>query len=402
MLPWSPDAVGGVSQVVINLYKGLEAAGELEPRILIPDWSAPKIVEAVAASGIRITRLRIRPIFSDRFLLRELTHYSLMLPVEMLKIAALVRRYDVRVVNCHYIGAHTITWSLAIALGVFRGVLVLSLHGLDIRTAAAQAGIRRSIWRRALTAAHAVVACSKGLAEETKTCFRLSGANVVTIHNGVDVAKLRAVAAACSSRGVAARRRPHIVSLGTFEHKKGHDLLIRAFAAVLREYPDAHLSILGRQSDTFESTRGLVWDLRLASRVTLRVSAPHEEAVALLRQADVFVLPSRNEAFSVALLEAGAMARAVVATEVCGVPELIENGRTGVLVPPESVEALADGIRHVLRNESLARRLGESLQRRVLEDFTADATSASYRRLVRERLTAAAGAARRIAPAHRA
>jgi glycosyltransferase involved in cell wall biosynthesis len=393
VLPWSLDAVGGVNQVVINLYTRLEASGELEPRILIPDWSATELLESVASPGIRITRVRIRPIFAGRSLLRELTQYALTLPWEMLKIAALVRRYDVRVVNCHYVGPHTITWSLASALGVFRGALVLSLHGLDIRTVAAQKGIRRRIWRRALAAAHAIVACSQSLAEETKVSLQLSGSNIATIHNGVDIAELRAMAAA-SGAAEPATRRPHIVTLGTFEHKKGHDLLIRAFAAVAREYPEAHLSILGRQSDTLESTRALVRDLRLESRITLRVNAPHAEAIAALRQADVFVLPSRNEAFSVALLEAGAMGRAVVATEVCGVPELIENGRTGVLVPPESAEALAQAILHVLRDESLARRLGETLQRRVFEGFTAEATFASYRRLLRERLTTAAGVPR--------
>ncbi|MDE2261574.1 MAG: glycosyltransferase family 4 protein, partial [Gammaproteobacteria bacterium] len=318
----------------------------------------------------------------------------LRLPGEMRKIAALVRRYDVRVVNCHYVSPHALAWSLASALGVFPGTLIFSLHGLDIRTLAAQAGIRRGVWRRALAAAHAVVACSQGLAEETKACFRLSGSNIVTIHNGVDAAQLRALATARGTAAVAARGRPHILSLGTFEHKKGHDLLVRAFASVAREYPAAHLSILGRQSSTLEPTRALVRELRLESRVTLRVDAPHEEALAALRESDVFVLPSRNEAFSVALLEAGALARAVVATEVCGVAELIENGRTGVLVPTESVHALADGMLRVLRDESQARRMGEALQRRVLADFTAEATFASYDRLVRERLTAAAGDAR--------
>ncbi|MDE2262977.1 MAG: hypothetical protein KGL45_10675, partial [Gammaproteobacteria bacterium] len=123
VLPWGLEAVGGVNRVVISLYERLEASGELQPRVLIPDWSAAGMVEAAAAGGIRTVRMRIRPVFADGSLPVELGKYALRLPGEMRKIAALVRRYDVRVVNCHYVSPHALAWSLASALGVFPGTL---------------------------------------------------------------------------------------------------------------------------------------------------------------------------------------------------------------------------------------------------------------------------------------
>lgn len=382
VLPWNLDVVGGVNQVVLNLYRQFDRTGKLRPRILIPEWSARKLVEETDRSGVGVSRQRLRPIFDNGNLAVGLLRYAMQLPIEMFKIARLTRRYNVRVVNCHFIGNDVIAWSVARTLRVFRGTLLLSLHGLDIRTLQELRGLRRWMWRRALEAADAVIACSKGLADETIASFRLSGSNVVTIHNGVFASRLKELSEARCESISECPWRPHVVNLGTFEHKKGHDLLLRAFVRVLRQFPVAHLSILGRSAGALESTRKIVEELGLQDQVTLRVNAPHKEALTVLRQADLFVLSSRNEAFSVALLEAGAMARPVVAADVCGVPELIESGRTGLLVPPENVEALANAILFLLQNQSIARTLGERLQQRVMENFTAERTFEQYSNLI--------------------
>lgn len=388
VLPWGLDAVGGVTQVVLNLYQQLEAAGPLRPRVLVQDWQARRLTEDVHSSGTRVTRLRVRPPFTDGPLPLDLGRYAVTMPAELHRLAALVRRYDVRVVNYHFLGPDALAWSVAKALGVFRGKLVFSLHGLDIRNIAALRGSRRAIWVRALEAADAVVACSNGLAQETIEAFQLSGHNVVTIHNGVQAGRLKALGGLEPVAGAPAAGRPHLVNLGTFEHKKGHDLLLRAFAKVVPRYPDAHLSILGRPAAMLESTQALVAELRLQDRVSLRLNVPHQEALSVLRQADVFTLPSRNEAFSVALLEAGAMGRPVVAANVCGVPELIEDRVTGILTPPEDVDAIAAGILAILEDPVAARGYGERLQQRVLGEFTAEATGRRYFDLL-ERMQAA-------------
>ena len=102
----------------------------------------------------------------------------------------------------------------------------------------------------------------------------------------------------------------------------------------------------------------------------------------MLRRADLFVLPSRNEAFSIALLEAGAMGKPVVAANVCGVPELIDEHKSGVLVPRDDVDALAAGILHVLEDPVAAQAYGQALQRRVLEQFSSETTFRKYLCLV--------------------
>jgi glycosyltransferase involved in cell wall biosynthesis len=382
VLPWELDAVGGVNQAVFELYRSFEAAAGLTPRILVPDVFASNPLDSMEPPGIRTTRLKLRPPFYEGWLPYELTRFAAAYFNEHRRIRDVVRRHDVRVVNFHYVGSYALTWVLARRAGVFRGKIILSLHGRDIRTIAAMRGLRRSIWRYVLEAADAVVACSQGLADETIRSMSISGRNVVTIHNGVAAQRLRALAAAAAVPPPRVARGQHLVNLGTFEHKKGHDLLLRAFARVVERFPSARLTIMGRRAETFDSTRALLAELRLDGRVRLLLDAPHEDAMALLQQADLFVLPSRNEAFSIALLEAGAMGKPVVAANVCGVPELIEHDDSGVLVPPEDVDALAAGLMTVLGDPSTAQRYGRALQRRVLEHFSSDATFRKYLDLV--------------------
>jgi len=377
VVPWPLTAVGGVNQVVAGLYDGVKKFGRLAPRVLQISWQDPAPLDTVDSAGRHITRLRMRYPFDPAWRLGHLVRYFATLPVELLRIRRLVKTHAIRVVNCHYVGGADFTWVVAKSLGLFRGKVLLSLHGLDIRTLARLRGIRRGLWGWALRRADAVVACSRGLAEETMREFGLPEDRVVTIHNGVDAARLmQAVAAA----GEATREAdvPMLLNLGTLEYKKGHDVLLRAFAQVARSHPTAQLQIMGRSGETKDAIVKLIADLGLASRVALMLDVPHQLALRALSSADIFVLSSRNEAFSVALLEAGALGKPVVATEVCGVPELIENGQTGVMVPSEDPDALARGILALLENRSSASEYGSRLRERVGSRFTLDATSRSY------------------------
>jgi glycosyltransferase involved in cell wall biosynthesis len=324
--------------------------------------------------------MRVRGPFAGPSLWWGLIRYLMSLPRELLRIRSLVQQYAVEVVNCHYIGSSDFTWVLAKRLGVFRGRVLLSLHGLDIRTVATMRGFKRMLWRWALLNADAVVACSEGLAEETMAAFDLPRSQVVTIHNGVDAGKLDQVAA--QTPQPARSQGPSLLSLGTFEHKKGHDLLLRAFHRVVQQHPGAHLTIMGRAAETTQSTLALIDELGLAPHVTVRTDAPHAAALAALVHTDAFVLSSRNEAFSIALLEAGALGKPVVATSVCGVPELIQDGITGIRVPPENVDALADGILRLLGNRASAVQYGQRLRDLVNQRFTLAENSRNYLRLV--------------------
>ena len=377
VLPWDLQIAGGVNHVVCGLYEGIARRSSLQPRVLQLSWNAKEPDESVDAHGRAIIRFRIRTSGSAA---RDLVRYVAWLPFELLRIRSLVRRYDVRVVNTHYIGATEFTWVLAKATRIFRGKVVFSLHGLDIRTLAKLRGFRRRFWRWVLRRADAIVACSVGLAEETAREFDLPAKHVVTIHNGIDPGNFRDLAAPHAGRD--SEHAPRLLNLGTFEHKKGHDVLLRAFSEVVKRYPAATLTIMGRDSHTRRSTEDLVRELDLGKHVVLHTDAPHDAALQALRNTDLFVLSSRNEAFAVALLEAGAMRKPVVATDVCGVPELIRDGDTGVLIPSDDPGALAQGILRMLDDPKFSAACARRLHHLVTTSFTQDKSTSRYLELV--------------------
>lgn len=377
VLPWDlRDDSGGVNQVVRSLYDGVARDGRIVPITLVLSWGASEEIAQRDSAGRAIIKFRLMSFDERGSPLLSALRYLCRLPGELWRLRRFVKEHRVAIVNCHYIGASEPLWIIAKVVGIFRGKILLSLHGKDIRTLAELGGFRKRFWRWVLQRATAIVACSVGLATETVEKFALSPSHVVTIYNGFDTARVKqSLANAAPADPQVA---PRLLNFGTFEYKKGHDVLLRAFGGVLERFPSAHLTIMGRRAETFDQTVRLVDELGLRESVSLRFDVPHDLALAALRESHVFVLSSRNEAFSVALLEAGAFAKPVVATNVCGVAELIENDTTGIVVPSEDAAALTRGMLAMLENPKAALRYGERLRERVVTSFRAEQTTASY------------------------
>jgi glycosyltransferase involved in cell wall biosynthesis len=137
--------------------------------------------------------------------------------------------------------------------------------------------------------------------------------------------------------------------------QKALDMLIRAFADVRERFPAAHLVLIG-EGDERASLERLVASLGLAGAVTLLGDRP--DAVGLMAQFDVFALSSAFEGSPLALIEAMWWSRPIVATSVGGIPEMIVDGESGLLVPPRSPRALGDAIARMLGDAGLRAALG--------------------------------------------
>jgi glycosyltransferase involved in cell wall biosynthesis len=150
-----------------------------------------------------------------------------------------------------------------------------------------------------------------------------------------------------------------VVSVGALKPVKGHDVLIRTFAQITDDHPDATLQIIG-DGPELSSYQRLVENLGLTSKVDFSGWIDHEGVRSALQQASVFVFPSRHEGFGIALVEAMATGCPIVASEVGGIPEVV-HGTNAILIPPEDSEALAEAIDVALRDDSwreTARALG--------------------------------------------
>ena len=166
-----------------------------------------------------------------------------------------------------------------------------------------------------------------------------------------------------------------IVTVGRLSHEKGQSDLIRAFSSVRER---ARLVIVGDGPDRpslerFTRTLGLERSVIFAGMRT--------NVAPFYAMADVFVLPSLSEGSPNALLEAMACSLPIVATRVGGVPEIVSDGTTALLVPPRQPLAMAGAIARLLDDSGLGAQLGAAARRRVLIDYTPEQRTATLSRL---------------------
>ena len=236
----------------------------------------------------------------------------------------------------------------------------------------ASSGRQRLTKRLTSLAVDRHVSVGERSSREVEHLLGLGAGSVQTIYNGVpDVRIERPMVRPVPG--------PIVGAVGRLEEQKGFDVLLRS----LSDVPDATLVVVGDGGER-QALQTLARDLGIDARV---IWAGWEgDPRAWLPAFDVWVLPSRFEAFPLALLEALLAESAVVATDVGSVAEVVRNGETGLLVPPDAPAALATALRRLLGEEALRRRLGADGRRLVLERFTADRMARSFRALYDELL----------------
>jgi glycosyltransferase involved in cell wall biosynthesis len=174
--------------------------------------------------------------------------------------------------------------------------------------------------------------------------------------------------------------RPYLLSMGYPWRVKGMDLVIRAFHAIKEEFPELTLKIVGHCVDMSPYVELAAGD----PRIELRSAVSGLDAVSLMRACRVYVLASRTEAMGRVLLEAMAAGKPIVASAVDGVPHYVGDGVNGVLFPPENVEALADGLRRVLRDPTFAERLGSRARDIVMSEYSEERYVANFETMIGE------------------
>ena len=148
-----------------------------------------------------------------------------------------------------------------------------------------------------------------------------------------------------------------IVAVGRLAHPKRTDLLVQAFASIRRAHPSAELQIVGDGPDRADVERRV---RELGVQEGVRLLGDRDDVPELLSRSGCFVLASDYEGCPLAVIEAMAAGVPVVATGVGGVPELVEDGRTGFVVAPGDPQALAAAVERVLLDPEGARKMGEA------------------------------------------
>ena len=203
---------------------------------------------------------------------------------------------------------------------------------------------------------------------------------VEVIYEGMDLQSSDAVPRTSSW---VADDRPVIGIVAHLSSEKGHSTLIKAVSILLQFYPRLVLSIVGEgplRAELEKLTHSLG-----ASRSVLFLGF-REDADSVMKSFDIFCLPSLSEGLSSAILAAMGNRLPVVATSVGGIPELVTNRETGLLVPARDPERLARALRELLDSPDLRKRMGESGRRRVEKHFTLEKKIRNFERLYLELL----------------
>ena len=192
--------------------------------------------------------------------------------------------------------------------------------------------------------------------------FRRKMPPSLVIHNGINAASQNTVAP------LPANPPPVIGLRARYCRQKGHDVALKALVQLKKHYPDARIILQGGGDD--RALRKLSCSLNIQASVDF-ISAT-DDPTELFSQASIMVLPSRWEGCPYSILESMAARRPVIASNVGGIPEIIKHDHTGLLVPPEDPQELADALRHILNDGELRSRLMNSAEQHLKQNFTLD------------------------------
>lgn len=285
------------------------------------------------------------------------------------RLSRLSRRFDV-------VHAHLFFAGVYVGLGPNRRVRprrVVTFHNLGYTTFPVNSPwrrARRAIDRRAMLRMDVRIAVSSAVARHYERNLRLPAISVV--HNAVP---LPDAVDSCTRAAVEKRfqptARPTIMAAGRLIAEKGHADLLHAASLLVAAGMDVAVVIAGEGPRRHELNQ-LVGELGLSTRVSMPGVLDRATLNALTQASSVFVQPSTHEGFPLAPAEAMAAGRPVVASDVGGIPELIEDGVTGLLVPPRDPTTLASALGRVLADRGLARSLGHAARARICDRFSLD------------------------------
>jgi len=169
-----------------------------------------------------------------------------------------------------------------------------------------------------------------------------------------------------------------LVFIGRFDKEKGIDILLEVFKVIQANNSNVIMLLIGNGEELATTTE-------FCSKFKLRVKIipPVENIYDYYNLSDIIILPSRVDPFPFVMLEAGLMRKPLIASRVDGIAEFIEHNINGILVEPENVQSLVEGVKRLIENPSLRIKLSENLYQKVLDGFTVDKIIPQYREFYR-------------------
>lgn len=286
-------------------------------------------------------------------------------PVTLIRLARRLRSWRADVLHTH-LSTASLLGSLAARLA---GVpAIATVHGLNSKTC--------------FQCADRLIAVSQAVKQHL-TAQGVSPDRIRVIYNGIDLPADVHTPQPDLRQRVAPASAVVFGTVGRLGPEKGHRYLLEAAAQLSRRagLPPVHVLIVGQGREE-APLRALAQRLGIGDRVTF--AGFQREVWPYLAIMEVFVLPSLKEGLSLSALEAMALGKPVVASRVGGTPEVVEDGETGMLVPPSDASALAEALASLVRSPEAMERMGRAGRQRVAERFGAERMASEIEEVYRE------------------
>jgi glycosyltransferase involved in cell wall biosynthesis len=365
--PWSPTEIGGVAAVVGYIARELSAQGHA---VTILQGGTSNTAERLPDfDGLPVFGMYLRAPFSERLVRSSLGSIA-RLRRTLLELGRFLEQRQIDVVAVQYPLPWTFYFGLLRPGGSWR--LVVTFHGNDAHDLAGWSWLDRRLVGVLVRRADVVTAVSATLLDKVRRVVQVPEERARVIPNGAPLDRIRA---ASGKGGIL----PDGCALGVGHliHRKGFDTLIRAVAVAVSRGRRIPLVIAGDGPE-----RGRLEDLArkfgVADLVRFVGAQKPEEVLNLLGECGFFVLGSREEGLPLVVAEAMASGRAVVATAVDGVPEIVLDGETGLLVPVDDPDAMATAMIRVHEDSGLRDAFGAKGLRRAAAEYNWNVVSRRY------------------------
>ena len=299
----------------------------------------------------------------------EVSHYPLFkYPPYTLNVAAKMaevsQKWDLDILHVHYAIPHATCAFLAKSiLGKDAPKIVTTLHGTDITLVGSEKGFYQ-ITKFSIEASDGVTAVSQYLREVTKKEFGIAN-NIECLYNFVDTGRFDPKKPLCEKEKFAAKGEKILLHMSNFRPLKRVEDVIQIFALVRKEIP-CKLLLIG-DGPKLSDALVLVNQLKLESDTIFL--GQQEWVENLLCLADLFLLPSDTESFGLAALEALSSGVPVIGTNLGGLPEVVENEKSGYLLPLGDVEGMAKKALELLENPDKLKQFKENARERAVRLF---------------------------------